>query len=382
MDRQTELALVDELLALKAQKAPFLDQNIARNAVSHYTSHDRFDAEQDKIFRALPAAAAQTSELAEPGAFVRRIVGGRGVLLTRDKAGGVHAFLNVCRHRGTRLVDEPSGCKHKFSCPYHAWTYANTGELIAAPHFDAGFTGVDKADLGLTRLPCAERFGLIFVVATPDATMDLDGYFEGLEDDLTALGLADMTIAADETQTRRANWKLLVEGGIEAYHFRVAHRATIGPYFEDNLSTYRAFGPHLRSILPRTSMASLRETDRQTWRLRDHANVLYSLFPNTQLLVQQDHVVWINQRPIAPGETQVRMATLVPQTAATPQRDTDHWRRNHAITITTLDEDFAIGESIQDSAQSGANADMVFGRFEGALGAFNRTIDRALAGDL
>ncbi len=81
--------------------------------------------------------------------------------------------------------------------------------------------------------------------------------------------------------------------------FRVAHKKTIGPFYEDNLSTYQKLGPHLRSILPRTSLVDIAQDDPQDWRLRDHANILYNLFPLTSLLVQQDHVVWISQMPLA-----------------------------------------------------------------------------------
>lgn len=77
--------------------------------------------------------------------------------------------------------------------------------------------------------------------------------------DFRWLGLADHRIAAEETIEIGANWKILMEGGLESYHFRVAHRDTIGPYFADNLLSYQVFGPHLRSVLPRVSMPDLRQ---------------------------------------------------------------------------------------------------------------------------
>jgi phenylpropionate dioxygenase-like ring-hydroxylating dioxygenase large terminal subunit len=186
-----------------------------------------------------------------------------------------------------------------------------------------------------------------------------------------------MFVVHQDVTVRDANWKILVEGGIEAYHFKVAHRATIGPHFEDNLSSYRCFGPHLRSVLPRTSMAKLTEETRDTWRLRDHAQVLYTLFPSTALLVQQDHIAWVSQEPVAAGQTRVRVSTLAPTAEADK---TDHWARNHAITTTTLEEDFAIGESAQSTLSSRANTHMLFGRFEGALDAFNKTVEAHLDG--
>ena len=132
----------------------------------------------------------------------------------------------------------------------------------------------------------------------------------------------------------------------------------------------------MRSILARSSLTELTPETRQNWRLRDHANVLYTLFPASQLLVQQDHIVWVSQQPVAAGETRLRLATLAPKDQA---GDTAHWERNHAITLTTLNEDFAIGESIYANLDSGANTHLTFGRFEGALDRFNRTIESYLA---
>lgn len=375
MDRRTELELMDELLALKAKKSHFLDEAVSRNSVEHYQNEEHFLLERKHIFLKTPMITAHVSELAAPGDFLRREVAGRPILLTRDKSGQVNAFLNVCRHRGTRLVEDESGCKRRFSCPYHAWTYANTGELIAAPHFDEGFEGLDKSELGLKRLPCQERYGFIWVIAESDQSADFDTHFEEIGPDLEALAIDQMVVAHQDAPIHDANWKILVEGGIEAYHFKVAHRKTIGPHFEDNLSSYRLLGPHMRSILMRTSMAKLDPSSREKWRLRDHAQVLYTLFPNTALLVQQDHIAWINQEAISAGKTRVRLSTLVPKTDA---NKTEHWQRNHEITRTTLDEDFVIGESIQASLASGANDKLIFGRFEGALDAFNQIVQSRL----
>lgn len=376
MNRDTELQLIDELLDIKAAKSFYLDQAVTRNSVGHYLSEDRFQLERDRIFKRVPMVAAHSSEMPSSGDFLRREVAGLPVLLTRDKSGAVHAFLNACRHRGTRLVDDEKGCKHRFSCPYHAWTYANSGQLIAAPHFDQGFKGVEKSDLSLVELHCEERFGFVWVRAAEDG-ISLDDHLGEIAAELEALQIEDMVVTHQDAPVHKANWKILVEGGIEAYHFKVAHRSTIGPHFEDNLSSYRMLGAHMRSILMRTSMAKLSADTRDSWRLRDHAQVLYTLFPNTALLVQSDHIAWINQEALSAGETRVRMSTLVPRLEADR---TAHWQRNHEITRVTLDEDFAIGESIQSTLTSGANQDMLFGRFEGALDAFNQVVEAHLDG--
>ena len=373
MERDTELQLIDELLEIKGNGTFYLDETVTRNPVLHYTSQARFDLERARLFRRVPLIAAHASELAEPGSFVRKQIAGLALLLTRDKEGGANAFLNVCRHRGTQLVEATSGCQHKFTCPYHAWTYSSAGKLIAAPHFKEGFTGEDKGDYGLKRIACEERHGFIWVRAEGEGPLDVEGFLGGLSPELGALEIGEMFVASDETIEVEANWKLIVEGGIEAYHFKVAHRDTIGPYFEDNLSTYRMFGDHMRSILMRSSMARLDPETRDSWRLRDHAQVLYNLLPTSSLLVQQDHIAWIQSEPLSPSKTRLRLATLAPKAQA---HKADHWAHNHQITKVTLMEDFVLNESMQRGAASGAIDHMTFGRFEGALDAYNRVVER------
>ena len=376
MERETEIGLIEELLGLREAKSHYLDDEIEFNSVDQYQSEAIFQRERDQMFARLPAVAAHVSELPNPGDFVKREIAGRSILVTRDAQGEVHAFLNICRHRGTQLVDDESGCKHRFTCPYHAWSYANTGELVSVPHMDTGFPDLDKAQYSLKSLQCEERFGFIWVIATPDVSFDFDTYYAPIAAEAEGLDLANMAIAHEEKKVHNSNWKVLVEGGIESYHFKVAHRKTIGPYFEDNLSSYQMLGDHMRSVLMRSSMHVLRDQPTDQWRLRDHANIIYTFFPTTQLLVQKDHVVWINSRPVSAGQTELRLATLAPKSRLGEEA---YWEKNHQITSTTLNEDFVIGESIQNGFASGANDVITFGRFEGALPEFNRTIKRHTA---
>ena len=135
-------------------------------------------------------------------------------------------------------------------------------------------------------------------------------------------------------------------------------------------------GDHMRSVLMGSSMHVLRHQPTDQWRLRDHANIIYTFFPNTQLLVQKDHVVWINSRPVSARQTELRLAMLAPKSRLAEEA---YWEKNHQITSTTLNEDSVIGESIQNGFASGANDVITFGRFEGALPEFNRTVKRHTA---
>ena len=372
MDRATELSLLDELAGLKTESSAFMDASITHADVSHYTNPDRFAAERKHLFRALPVAAAHSSEVSGPGSFLTRDLFGSPLLLTRDKDGQAHAFLNVCRHRGARLVDDARGCKHSFSCPYHAWTYGSNGALRGVPHQKQGFPGIDKSVHGLVALTCAERYGFVWVIADPNIERDIDQWLAPLANDLNWIGMDKMRIQHSETLNIKANWKLLIEGGLEAYHFKVAHKDTIGPYFEDNLSSYEQLGHHLRSVLPRSHFADMA---RDTWDIRRDANLLYSVLPTSQFLVQQDHVAWVEARPVSADLTELRLSTVGPDKTPLSDDPEKHWAQNHRITVTTLSEDFAIGEGIQAGLMSGANTHLTFGRYEGALNAFNKLVD-------
>lgn len=380
MNHDIKVALLRELVELHENNAQFLDQQWTQEPLARYSSGATFAQEQQKLFGRLPQIAAHSSELSEEGAFLTRQIAGAPLLLTRNAEGEVRAFYNVCRHRGARLVDEAKGCKRRFSCPYHAWTYDNQGQLIGVPHEKNGFPGLERKQHGLAEVACVEFGGWVWVSLQKDAQLNIEDYLGELATELQGLQEQPHVVFDSVTMDIKANWKILVEGGIEAYHFKVAHRNSIAPLFLDNLSSYQMFGWHMRSVLPRATLADLARTDEDDWDIRKHSNLLYTLLPTAQFLVQEDHFVWIQSQPMAADHTRLRLCTMVPANQATEDKK-NYWQANHDFTIRTLEEDFVLGESIQAGLQSGANEHLNFGRYEGALAAFNRTVDELLTID-
>ncbi len=378
MKQQTQVELIKELLELHETKTPYLDAEWVKEPLDRYFDPGFFRREQDRIFRALPQIAAHSSELPDPGSFITLEMGGKPLLLVRDHEGQARAFLNVCRHRGAQLVGESSGCKKRFSCPYHAWTWSSDGKLIGVPHEKTGFPDMDRDQFGLHTVQCEEYAGWVWVSFNADEPLDVKAHLGDLDGDIRSIDAGSHFIFESTTKDIAANWKILVEGGIEAYHFRVAHSATIAPLFLDNLSSYQTFGRHMRSILPRSSMSEMSSQSTDDWDIGKHANILYTLFPGSQFLVQEDHFVWIQSIALGPDLTRLRLATVVPTSEDTPEKE-HYWRRNHSLTMQTLDEDFTLGEGIQKGLQSGANEHLNFGRFEGALATFNEFVDEAIA---
>ena len=371
MDRQTEIGLIREIIGLAEQNATFLDTEITQSPISRYASPARSEREIAMIYRRKPVVAAHSSELEGENAFVARDFLGLPILLTRDADGTAHAFLNVCRHRGAKVERDASGCKRVFTCPYHAWSYGTDGKLLNIPFGDQGFPELDTSNIGLKELACVERWGWIYMSPEGDS-LDLDAWLGELTEDFEWIDAESLEIKTEESNVRDANWKILIEGGIEAYHFRIVHRKTIGPHFPNNLSSYQVFGDHLRSVLPRDGIAEVTPEEMAEDSIREKANVLYTIFPLTNILMMQDHIVWIHNEPLSAGQTRLRISTL----AAKASNDNEHWARNNEIAQTTLAEDGEIGESIQSVIHSGANDAFNFGRFEGALTEFNAVIDR------
>jgi phenylpropionate dioxygenase-like ring-hydroxylating dioxygenase large terminal subunit len=316
---------------------------------------------------------AHASQLAEPGDFVTS-AGSAPLLIVRDEERRLRGYLNVCRHRGTQLVDAPCGHKKAFVCPYHAWTYALDGSLTRISH-EEGFAGIDKAERGLRQIALAERFG--FVWALPASDVSVDDYLgANLCDDFEALGLSHHVPYAPVTFDKQLNWKLGIDIFLEGYHVHYAHRRTIAPMFFDNVNLFDRFAPHIRVVLPKKSITGLRELQHEAWELRPHANVLYMIFPNSLILVQPDHASLFQIYPRGLDRCVIEACTLLPE-APTSDKAKRYWQANIDVLHGAIAEDFALGESIQRGLHSGANQDVLFGRYEQSLAWYHEEIERA-----
>ncbi len=367
---------------------------------AYYVGDDaeaRFAREHQALFRALPVVVGHVSQLPDPGDFFTHDASGVPLLIARDDTGRVGAFLNVCRHRGTRV--EPATCgagKRAFVCPYHHWSYGRDGALLGLPH-ERGFAGVARETRGLARVPCGVAAGLIFVRPggqPPGAADDRDGAAGGAElgadlgaaawlgpqlvDELTGFGAATAHAYAPRLEERTLGWKLGIDVFLESYHVRPVHKESIFPMFFDNIGLVDPVGPHLRNIFPKRSIEELAARPVETWELRRHANVLYHVFPNTLILVEPDHTAVLTLWPDGPARTRLTSFTLVPEPPVTDKARA-YWDANNAILYGAVAEDFAMGESIQNGLASGANREVVFGAFEHALAHFHRQIERHAA---
>ena len=336
--------------------------------------------EKEILFRKYPLLMGLSGQLPNAGDFLTDDYSGVPIVVVRDRGGDVRAFLNVCRHRGARLVEGCGKTGRAFSCPYHGWSYSLQGALMGIPDKDS-FAGVDKADRGLVELPAIERDGMIWVIPTPGAELDADAHLCGLAPELANYGFADYHLYETRVLRRNFNWKMVIDTFLEPYHFGVLHANTVGPLLFPNLCLFDGFGPHLRETLPRRSIETLRDLPEADWDLITHTAMVYVLFPNTVLVMQIDHVELWRVYPVADNvdECVMYLDFLIPEPVET-ESARQHWDRNMDLTIRTVDEeDFPVSAGIQSGLASKAQSELVFGRNEPALAHFQSSINEALA---
>ena len=369
MDRDALIATAERLLTLVKNKTTDMAPAVMEHPTSIYVDPDRFERECEVLFRQTPLLAGLACEIPDPGDWMTHDDSGVPILIARNKQGELRAFMNVCRHRGARLAAGPCGKARggRMSCPYHAWTYDLDGRLVGIPYGE-GFDGVDKATRGLVPLPVAERHGMIFVLADPDGTIDLDAHLGPLDGELAFWGLDKLTPLGTKTLHTDANWKLTLDTYTEGYHFSTLHPETIATTAYTNIMTYDRFGRHHRLGFPSKTITQLEDQPKEAWQPLQHFNFVYYLFPNTSFFVT-DQTVEIFR--ICPGEAVNRSVTHH-AFYAIPPLNSDAERQAMEETFAFIHhvvehEDYVVTAGIQRGIDSGRTSSFVFGRNEPSL---------------
>ncbi|MBF9069409.1 aromatic ring-hydroxylating oxygenase subunit alpha [Streptacidiphilus fuscans] len=288
-------------------------------SAAYYTDPAIASAENDHVFARSWQLVCHESDLPGPGARLAAWAAGREVLVVRTEDGSLAAHLNVCRHRGTRLVSAPEPSGKAIRCPYHGWTYRLDGSLVGAPEARQ-IPCLDKPRLGLHRVAVESFLGFVFVNldgrAAPLAVQcaglaEAVGHYAGA--DLVPVGKSRIhDLAGAEVQ--HANWKIAVDNYLEGYHVPVAHPGLMRlldyqRYVGDVHGGYALFESPLRdkpssNLVERlyqrlaAPMPGLTAGDRRTWRFA-------MIYPNTMLDFYPDHVIAWTAVPVAPDRVAV-----------------------------------------------------------------------------
>jgi Rieske 2Fe-2S family protein len=275
----------------------------------YFVSPSVFAEEQEKVFSKQWVLVGHQSQIAKSGDYFTAEVAGESLIIVRDKRGEIHGFYNVCRHRGSRLIENRNGqLSAAIQCPYHAWTYGLDGRLLGAPHMDE-VPVFDKADYSLHAVNLALWEGFIFVNVA-DSPAPLEEWFAPLAGKFARWNLPSLGSARRIEYDVGANWKLIFQNYSECYHCPGVHPelSKISPH--DSAENDLTEGPFLGGFMRIASDKSLTMSG-HTCALpvgdfgdEDFRFVFYyAIFPNMLLSLHPDYVMVHQLRPESPERT-------------------------------------------------------------------------------
>lgn len=378
LDRSELLRMARSGLALAQADQIDKAESVMRIPASSYYDPAVFDLEVQRIFRRLPLMLAASAELPTAGDFKTLTVAGTPVLISRGPDGQARAFVNSCPHRGTAVETQPKGRARRFVCPYHGWTFAQTGELIGVASAE-DFGEIDKSCYGLTPLRTEERAGLIWVILDPKSTLSFDAFLAGYDRLLAHFGFESWHFFSSRV-LEGPNWKIAYDGYLDFYHLPVLHKATFGEAMS-NRANYYAWGPHQRVQAPDRGVETYEGRPEADWPIETLLNGVWTIFPHISIASFDGggRSVMISQ--LLPGEhvgqsftTQIYLMQSPPSedqaAAATAQFE--------FLRVVVQDEDYATGFRQQVALKNGGRDHVLFGRNEGGAQRFHSWVRRLI----
>ncbi|MEO1263284.1 MAG: SRPBCC family protein [Bacteroidota bacterium] len=347
-----------------------------------YISKERFKKEKEIIFKNFPIVVGAAGQLKNVGDYFLHDLTGLPIMVVKGKDDKIRAFLNMCRHRGVRLLEESSGhIKRNIVCPYHAWSYDTAGCLKGIFH-PQGFEGVDASTHSLIELDCWVRLGMVFVVPNMDlkGKINIDEWLQEVYTITEDFNFGELYPYYFSNEKLDCNWKLVVDGALEGYHFKIAHAKTIGPYFLDNMSVNAKNKIHSSIVFPKRAMQKMKELPVSEWQFRKGANVLLHIFPNAVLLIEPDHLMVVSFVPIDEKSTQFKSFMLLPSEPVT-EKEKEYWDLNARIFWKAINEDNEMAILQQKSFNGFSKTTMTVGSYEKLLVQFEDLVDTALNGN-
>lgn len=277
----------------------------------YYTDPENFRSEMETFFYGMWVCVGRSEQLASEGKFFLREVAGESIIITRNERGVVHAFHNVCRHRGTQLCRQAEGkFPGRIQCPYHGWTYGLDGKLLGAPHLDD--CGFRREEYPLHAVGAEEWAGHIFVNLAKRRE-PLRKQLGELPEKFAPWGMQNLRMHKRMVYDVKANWKLIVQNYNECLHCPLLHPALhrITDYlsgendrphagyiggsmeFRGGAQTMSTDGERRRAHLPGLNEKQRREV------------LYYTVYPNLFLSLHPDYVMAHTLWPQAVDRTQV-----------------------------------------------------------------------------
>jgi phenylpropionate dioxygenase-like ring-hydroxylating dioxygenase large terminal subunit len=285
-----------------------------------YTSNDFYAHEREIIFKHDWLFACTEYDLVDPGDYVTVNVAEVPVVVLRDKAGDLKAFVNVCRHRANVIMKGSGNCQ-RMQCGYHAWTYGLDGALIGAPKFREGKLPPFES-LGLEEVSVDTYGGFVFVALEPRHTL-----MEQLGDvpEILAAFDYDFPLADPDGSLRRmpqydgadtveCNWKVFLENGQECYHCPHMHPDSFGALCDFDLDYRISTSGRFNTLLFADMLDEVKEkyADRLPADGRRPGLLTVTLWPNVQVISGSFGVHVLRFEPVGASKMRYQTRSYAP----------------------------------------------------------------------
>ena len=348
-----------------------------------YHDPEFFEAEKRAFLRAAPQVVCHESEIAEPGEWRSLEYLGESVIVIRGDDGEVRAFANVCRHRGSRLVEGTGGCAKVLTCPYHAWSYARDGRLVGVMHRNE-YPGLRTEDYGLFPVALEQWRGFLFVTLEPGAPSVAE-MMAPYDDEVAMYRFEDLRVLGRVTlRPRPLNWKTIADNYSDHLHIPVGHPGLTRLFsrsyrieaqehvdrMEGDLVEQESANPSERAyqcFLP--EVAHLPPSHRRKW-------LYLKLFPNVAFEMYADQVDFMQFLPVSATESLIREISYALPDDRREMKAARYlnWRINRRVNA----EDTALIKRVQLGMQQPAYRAGPLGTSEVCLRSFSRKLRRMI----
>jgi phenylpropionate dioxygenase-like ring-hydroxylating dioxygenase large terminal subunit len=354
-----------------------------------YFDPEFFAAEQRAFLRAAPQVVCHENEIPQPGDWRTIEYLSESVVVMRGDDGAVRAFSNVCRHRGSRLLDGSGGCAKVVTCPYHAWSYARDGRLVGVPH-RAEYPGLEPDKLSLVPVGLERWRGFLFVAVEAGAPSVAE-MMAPYEDEVAPYRFEELrAIGRVTNRPRKLNWKTIADNYSDGLHIPIGHPGLTrlfgrGYKIEAREHVDRMEGDLVEEVSANPSerayqkylpeAAHLPPTHRRKW-------LYYKLFPNIAFDIYPDQVDFMQFLPISATESVLREISyglpdaLVPEDRRREMKAVRYlnWRINRRVNA----EDTELITRVQLGMQSPSYVAGPLGTSEVCLRSFAQKLRRMI----
>lgn len=344
-----------------------------------YFDPEFFEAEKRAFLRAAPQVVCHESEIARPGEWRGLDYLGESVIVIRGDDGEVRAFSNVCRHRGSRILNGSGGCAKVLTCPYHGWSYSRGGRLVGVPH-RAEYPGLQPGKLGLHSVALERWHGFLFITIE-DGAAPVAEMMAPYENEVAPYRFEELRAIGRVTlRPRPLNWKTIADNYSDHLHIPIGHPGLTRLFarnyrieaqehvdrMEGELVDKESANPSERAyqrLLP--AAEHLPSSHRRKW-------LYYKLFPNVAFDIYPDQVDFMQFLPVSATETVIREISYALPDDRRKMKSARYlnWRINRCVNA----EDTELITRVQLGMQSASYAPGPLGTSEVCLRSFARKL--------